>query len=62
MTSGTSAMGMPLCWARNTRNASLKRASVNTAPMPTTCQYAPLRRFRFSRRIGLVRWALARQG
>ena len=30
--------GMPLCCARSTRNASLNRARVKTAPMPTTCQ------------------------
>ena len=38
MTSGTNASGMPPCCARNTRNASLKRASVNTAPSVTTHQ------------------------
>src|SRR5690606_20542874 len=40
---------------RNTRNASLNRASVKTAPTPTIHQYAPPSRARFSRRIGLRR-------
>src|SRR3546814_7260995 len=45
------------CCARSTRNASLNRASVNTAPIPTTHQYGGPSRFRFSRRIGLVRFS-----
>ena len=32
------AAAMPSCCARSTRKASLKRASVNTAPSATTCQ------------------------
>ncbi|MEB2339086.1 MAG: hypothetical protein OZ918_10730 [Nitrospirales bacterium] len=38
MTSGMKARAMPLCWARNRRKASLDRASVKTAPIPTTHQ------------------------
>ncbi|CKT16696.1 Uncharacterised protein [Mycobacterium tuberculosis] len=48
---------MPPCWARSTRKASLNRASVNTAPMITTHQYEAPRCFRFSRRIGLMRFS-----
>lgn len=38
ITSGISASGVPPCCAFNTRNASLKRASVKIAPMLTTHQ------------------------
>jgi hypothetical protein len=34
MTKGTNATEMPPCCARKTKNASLNRAKVNTAPMP----------------------------
>lgn len=38
ITSGINASGVPPCCAFSTRNASLKRANVKTAPMPTTHQ------------------------
>ena len=38
ITKGTSAIGMPTCSARSTRNASLNRASVKIAPSATTHQ------------------------
>jgi hypothetical protein len=37
-TAGTSMIGSPTFWARRTRNASLKRASVNTLATATTHQ------------------------
>ena len=49
---------MPPCCARRTRNASLKRASVNTAPIPTTHQYDALKRFKFALLIGLLRFSV----
>ena len=38
ITRGTSATATPVCCARSTRKASENRASVNTAPIPTTHQ------------------------
>ena len=53
-TKGTSASGKPPSAARSTRNASLKRANVNTAPIVTTHQYARDSLRKLSRRIGLI--------
>jgi hypothetical protein len=45
----------PPCWARRTRKASLKRASVKAAPIPTTHQYLVGSRRSSRARSGLAR-------